>query len=632
MIRRTSIRTKLIIVNSALAAAGMILVSIFILTQSSGIYKQAAIESVRNQAQATAYQFQDKLNPIAQKSMSLANMTIAMIANPSQNNRQSMFNFQKQFFADSDDLFAFNQWVIGYPGFIDEYPYRGTKTEDYSKWINSSYQKNRGVEGFNQLLTYDPEEYDSWWNIPLKTKKFVITEPYTWDYGGQIGELFVTSMCMPVYYEGEPFGVVGYDTELTYFQSEIEKIKPFEGSFGYMNTSRGTIIGYNKDFLGKSLVEAFPEFKDKEQSFNDIVEINGYWHIARPINIKYLDTPWVITLAVPVKVVMAPFYRMVWIVLAMGLAILGVMGAAIYLFSRSISLPIVKISEQAGLMAEGELSLNTNTEQRKDEIGMLSTSMVDLSRKLETIVSEIKRSAGNVSAGSDQISANAQTLSQGVSEQAASAQEVSASVEQMNSNIEQSSENASITEAIAKQVVVDANSSGESVGLTVEAMKKIAEKITIIEEIARQTNLLALNAAIEAARAGEHGRGFAVVASEVRKLAERSGTAAGEIGQLSFSSVQIAEQAGNKLTKLVTDIQKTADLVQEISASSKEQRTGIDQINTTILQLDRVIQQNASSADELASTSEELSSQAASLLDTIMFFKIDEAGTRKRLQ
>ena len=623
------IRTKLILANSAMAGIGMVLIALFILTQSAAIYKETTIESVRNKAKATAYQFQDKLNPISQKALSLSNMTLSLIEYPAENNRQSMFNFHKQFFSDSDDLFAFNQWVIAYPGFIDEYEYRGTKTEDYSKWINSGYQKYNGKESFKLELGYNPDEYESWWNVPLNTGKFVITEPYSWDYGGDIGEIFVTSMCMPFYYEGEKVGIAGYDIELSYFQSEIEKIKPFEGSYGYLNTANGTIVGYKPEFLGKQLIEALPFYETHEQSITDFIRNDGYLHISVPMELNYLDAPWILTLAVPEKVIMAPFYRMVWIVIAMAAFILAFISGVIYLFSKSISGPIVKISDQARLMSTGELSLETQLVKRKDEIGELSESMSNMTEKLKSIVAEISESAENVSTGSDQISASAQVLSQGVSEQAASAEEVSSSIEQMNANIEQSSENAQMTEKIVIQVVEDANSSGESVSQTVDAMKMIAQKISIIEEIARQTNLLALNAAIEAARAGEHGKGFAVVASEVRKLAERSGESAGEISQLSSNSVRIAENAGEKLTRLVHDIQKTADLVKEISSAGSEQRTGIEQINLTIGQLDRVIQQNASSAEQLASTSEELSSQASSLLDTIRFFKMKKGGQSK---
>ena len=245
--------------------------------------------------------------------------------------------------------------------------------------------------------------------------------------------------------------------------------------------------------------------------------------------------------------------------------------------------------------------------------------------RLREVVTDVTAAAENVAAGSEQLSASAETLSQGVSEQAASSEEVSSSMEEMAANIRQNADNASETEKIARQSSTDAARSGEAVGNAVSAMKTIAEKISIIQEIARQTDLLALNAAIEAARAGEHGRGFAVVASEVRKLAERSQAAAAEISTLSTQTLTVSETAGQMLNKLVPDIQRTATLVSEITLASREQNTGAEQINSAIQQLDQVTQQNASAAEEMSSTSEELSSQAQQLQATISFFTLGGA-------
>jgi len=217
-------------------------------------------------------------------------------------------------------------------------------------------------------------------------------------------------------------------------------------------------------------------------------------------------------------------------------------------------------------------------------------------------------------------------VSKGASSQAAAAEEASSSMEQMSSNIKQNADNAQQTDKIANKSAKDAQESGKSVLEAVSAMKEIADKISIIEEIARQTNLLALNAAIEAARAGEHGKGFAVVAAEVRKLAERSQKAAGEINQLSTSTLRVSEKSGEMLDKLVPDIQRTAELVQEITAASKEQDTGAEQINKALQQLEQVIQQNASAAEEMASTTEELTGQSDQLVSALSFFRTGNDG------
>ena len=320
--------------------------------------------------------------------------------------------------------------------------------------------------------------------------------------------------------------------------------------------------------------------------------------------------------------------------LMIGLSIAGaIMAVLLGLFiSNIISNPLRKGVLFAQAVAAGDLTQKIDLDQ-KDEIGQLAQALNEMVAKLGSIVGEVTAAADNVASGSQELSATAQQMSQGATEQAASAEEISSSMEEMASSIRQNTDNAMQTEKISIKSSVDAKEGGKAVIETVAAMKEIATKIGIIEEIARQTNLLALNAAIEAARAGEHGKGFAVVASEVRKLAERSQSAAGEISGLSTRSVAVAEQAGEMLTKMVPDIQKTSELVQEITASSKEQDTGAEQINKAIQQLDQVIQQNASASEEMASTSEELSSQAEQLQDSISFFNIGgNAGSRVKGQ
>jgi len=306
--------------------------------------------------------------------------------------------------------------------------------------------------------------------------------------------------------------------------------------------------------------------------------------------------------------------------LALGAALLAAVAATWIVLSigRALNSAVTLANAVAG----GDLNVTAKV-NTDDEIKDLVDALNTMTTRLKSVVADVMAATRNVASGSQQMSSAAEQLSQGATEQASSTEEASASMEEMAANIKQSAENASQTERIARQSAEDAKKSGEAVGKAVGAMQTIAEKILIVQEIARQTDLLALNAAVEAARAGEHGKGFAVVASEVRKLAERSQAAAQEISGLSGDTVKAAQSAGDMLSRLVPDIQRTAELVADISVASREQNAGAGQVNTAIQQLDKVTQQNTSAAEELSATSEELASQAEQLQAAIGFFRTD---------
>lgn len=300
--------------------------------------------------------------------------------------------------------------------------------------------------------------------------------------------------------------------------------------------------------------------------------------------------------------------------------------------SLSITVPMNALKAFVARIGAGDLTavLDLRVLGRKDEFGEFARSVDDMKERVTDVIANARDISMAVNAGSGELSSTAQELSQGASEQAATAEEVSAAMEEMKATIQQSSDNAGATDKIAVMAAEGAQESSHAVGDAVRMMNEIASKIGIIDEIARQTNLLALNAAIEAARAGEHGKGFAVVASEVRKLAERSQKAAGEIVLLSRSTLSASTNVGALLDRLVPDIRKTADLVQEISAASREQKSSVEQTTSAIMQLDSVIQQNASISEELASTSEALSAQAEQLSELLKYFNVggsaDDAG------
>ena len=310
----------------------------------------------------------------------------------------------------------------------------------------------------------------------------------------------------------------------------------------------------------------------------------------------------------------------VWITTVLGLS--GVLGLVLsLLLARLISRPLSEAVAVADRVAEGDLSLRISVETQ-DETGRLLSALQRMTLRLGQIISEVREGADSLASAASQVSASSQSLSQGTSEQASHVEETTANLDQLRSFIQQNRDHSRQMEQMAVQGARDADQSGKAVRETVEAMNSIAEKISIIEEIAYQTNLLALNAAIEAARAGEHGRGFAVVATEVRKLAERSQAAAREISTLATHSVKVAERSGQLLEELVPSIRKTAQLVQEVVSASGEQSSGVTQISRAMANVEQVTHRNASASEELASTAEEMSAQSETLNQLVSFFRV----------
>ena len=312
--------------------------------------------------------------------------------------------------------------------------------------------------------------------------------------------------------------------------------------------------------------------------------------------------------------------EMIIIIVVALLIILTIMVLIFYDLFRMLGGEPAYTADVVSEVAQGNLAVDIQL-KHNDKASLLAT-IAQMRQQLSQIIAEVRSSADALSSASEEVNATAQSLAKGASVQAASVEETSASMEEMSASIAQNNENASVTDGIAQKAAKDAVSGGEAVSATVDAMQKIAERISVIDDIAYQTNLLALNAAIEAGRAGEHGRGFAVVASEVRKLAERSQVAAQEIGALATKSVKRADLAGNLLQEMVPSIRKTADLVQEIAAASSEQTSGVNQINGAIGQVSQTMQQNAAASEELSSTAEEMSAQALRLQESMTYFRL----------
>jgi methyl-accepting chemotaxis protein len=339
---------------------------------------------------------------------------------------------------------------------------------------------------------------------------------------------------------------------------------------------------------------------------------------------KIENTDWTLAFSIPVNELdKSIYFLLVRIIIGFLLALIITIFIIYNVSKRVIVRPMKDFEKFVGKISQGELFTKSVMINQNDEIGRLAHSLDNMINKTAGIISSVIGSSQNFVASSQALSASAQQISSGANEQAASSEEISSSIEQMTSSVSQTTDNSHQTERIANMAADNIKRANDSVTKTIEAMRTIIQKISIIKEIAEKTDLLAVNAAIESARAGEYGKGFAVVATEVRKLAEHSSKAAKEIDEISITSVNTAEMSGRMLAEVIPQIQNTAKLVQEISATSMEQSSGIAQISQAIQQLSSVVQSNSALAEELASSSEEVSSQATLLLEEISFFKIN---------
>ena len=430
----------------------------------------------------------------------------------------------------------------------------------------------------------------------------------------------------------EVCGVLFASVDISGFNSTyVDSVQIGSSGYAYMTDAGGRVIAYpDKSKLLNLDITDFA-FGIEMMKLGGGLYSYEYLGIQKTVGFRTSNEKgWLIAVTANDSDVYAGINRMRSVTLLVELVCLLICAAAIVLIVRSVVSPIRKGVALAETISEGDLAAAADRESlgRKDEIGDLARALNLMQNKLRTVVAEVKFAAQMVAEGAMQLASTSEQISQGATEQASTAEEVSSSMEQIGASIRQNTENAATTEGIADRTASDASTGGEAVVETVDAMKLIADKIKVVEEIARSTNLLSLNAAIEAARAGEAGKGFSVVATEVGKLASGSQAAAAEIHDLAADSVRKADIAGNMITDILPDIRRTADLVKEIAATSSEQNAAASQINQVMNQLDQVIQMNAASAEESSSMSEELSAQAERLLEQIEYFRVDDAAGR----
>jgi methyl-accepting chemotaxis protein len=557
-------------------------------------------------------------------------------------NRKDYESFLSKQLEENPNLLSV--WCMMEANAIDaDAPYIDAKNYDRDGKLTATYFRQKGQIKREDLSENGAEMYEEeFYTKAKKTAKEAMVEPYFYAYSGDTSsKFFETTVAAPIIWDGQVNGVIGIDIDLDYLYELNKDIKVYTSGFGQLISNQGLIVSNpDKSKIGKSMsgleteegkkllasIQAGKEFGITEMS--DELNTVAYKYYI-PVNIGNAGDPWSFCMIVPLREAVYEANQLFMVSILVGIIGMVLLTIVLFTISNNVVRPIQAGVNMAKMIASGNLT-TTLAVERYDEIGDLARALNDMSNRLKEMVTRIKDGSSNIAAAGEQISAGAGQLANGASGQASSTEEISSSMEEMASNIQQNAENSREAETITKNTVSGFEKVSKASTESIRSVREIASKISIINDIAFQTNLLALNAAVEAARAGEHGKGFAVVAAEVRKLAERSKVAAGEIEILSKSSLRITDEAGKLMEAIIPEITKSSQLVQEITSASLEQNSGAEQVNNAIQQLNSITQQNASSSEEMASSAGELQKQAENLMEMITWFNLGESHSGKQ--
>lgn len=610
-----------------------VLVLIVIGIKSSNQAKKAALELAISESHEVGLKVEIYLNQAVESLKSLSNSLQALRAT-STPERDDINKILKANIYQNKSYLAL--WQMWEPDAFDGKDSQYKNNPDYSGSkgrINQTYfRKGSEIGSEKGLLSMYDEDY---YTIPKAAKRITIQEPYKYCYTGIATDtVYETTLASPLF-DGEKFlGVIAIDISLESLGSLISGVRK-SGYYAIISNDLQIAAHPDSSLRGKNLatiqhtnIDKVRESvkKGEQYYFTTKSELTGenVLKCFTPVKIGESTTPWSVMIEIPMREVLTESKKILYIIAIMWFLGTVIIATVIYFVAKSITSPISDSARFAKEFEAGNLDAEMVIYNYDDEIGDMIKAQKNMAYKLKDTMKHIWLSTDKIFSASQYLNTTSVSLSEGANEQAASTEEVTSSMEEMVSSINQNADNARQTEAIAGKASKDIEQGSETVINAVDAMKQIAEKISVIGDIAEKTDLLAINAAIEAARAGEHGKGFAVVASEIRKLAERSQEAAKRIDELSKTTVKVADHSGAELKRIVPDIQKTAQLVQEISVASLEQNEGANQIINAITQLNSVTQANVSVSEEMATSSQELFSQAEHLKDLISFYKSGE--------